>query len=62
MDQNEKIRIAMIGLVEAAQVVAPYSAKLAKLYYNEGIKAGLTEAQAWEFAMHGIKSTSANIN
>ena len=58
---DERIRLAMESLVETAKIVGPLSAKIVKGYYDDGIKAGLSEDQAWEFAMHGLKNTSATV-
>jgi hypothetical protein len=58
---DEKIRLAMESLMETAKIVGPMSAKIVKGYYDDGIRAGLTQEQAWEFAMHGLKNTSATV-
>jgi hypothetical protein len=55
------------GMMEAVKAtfalgmkIAPMMAQYAKGLYDEGVRAGLTPAQAWELAMHGIKNTQVS--
>lgn len=48
------IKTMMIKTIGMAIDLAPYFAKLAKVYYDEYVKAGFTPEQALEMAKHGV--------
>jgi hypothetical protein len=53
------VKAAMIKTCAMSEELAPYFAKLAKVYYDEYIKAGFTPEQALEMSKHGITMAQA---
>lgn len=61
MPTDERILESVSEVVRLGKLVAPKIAHLAKAVYDDGIAAGLTPEQAWDLAMHALKTTSASV-